>query len=570
MKNSLFLFLALGVLLDACNTSDRSTIIADESDNPESAPRTLPFSKGVNLTGWFETWSATEPQYSRYTEQDFINVKSLGADVIRLPITMHSMVGGAPNYTFNPIMLRFLDKAVDWAEKHGLYIIIDNHSFDPIKPTSVDIDKILLPVWAQIAERYKNRSDYVLYEILNEPHGISDKRWGEIQGAAIDAIRKIDQKHAIIVGGTDYNSITKLSAIPAYSDPNLIYTFHFYDPYLFTHQGANWGEPSLESLAMVPFPADKTRMPPTPAKLRGTWFEGALRTYANHATPAKLYSTLDQVVTFAKERDVRVFCGEFGVYMVQSPDADRVIWYKIVSDALDKRNIARTSWDYIGGFGIFNNHRGGNFNADLNTDVVKAMGFTPPPQGSQPPLSLNSGFTIYDDYPGKEFSVGCWGTEVDFSLYHTTTAEGEFAIRWGNAAQYEAFWFDFVRNGDLSKLAATGVLEFRARTEKPVRFDVRFLNPEIVSPSGKFDSIPWRMRYSIDETQLTPDGKWHTIRIPLSAMSEHGAYISAQQKWVGSEGKFSWNQVTRLEFVAEDGDLKGRTIWFDEIRVVIP
>jgi endoglucanase len=568
MKNILLLFLVIGILLESCNTTDNSSMpISDESDNPEAAPRSLPFSKGMNFSGWFETWSAGEPQYSRYTEQDFINVKSLGADVIRLPLTMHRMAGGAPNYTLDTMMLRFLDKAVDWAEKHGLYIIIDNHSFDPIVPTSVNIDKILLPVWTQIAERYKNRSDYVIYEILNEPHGISDKRWGEIQGAAIDAIRKVDKKHMIIVGGTDYNSITKLSEIPAYSDTNLIYTFHFYDPYVFTHQGANWGEPSIASLAMVPFPADSARMPPTPAKLRGTWIEGALRVYAHDAAPAKLYSPLDRVVAFAKARDVPVFCGEFGVYMIQSPEADRVRWYQFVSDALDRRNIARTSWDYFGGFGMFNSIRGGNFYADLNTGVVSAMGFTPPPQRNQPAEPLKSGFTIYDDYPGREFSTGYWGADVDFSLYDARTAEGEFAIRWGNAAQYDLFWFAFDHNGDLSNLAESGILELSARAEKPVRFDLRFVNPESVSPSGKVDSIPWRIRYSIDETQLPPDGKWHTIRIPLSAMREHGAWINAKQEWMSPQGKFSWKNVGQLEFVAEDGDLKGRTVWFDEIKV---
>jgi endoglucanase len=253
--------------------------------------------------------------------------------------------------------------------------------------------------------------------------------------------------------------------------------------------------------------------------------------------------------------------------MIQSPEADRIKWYKIVSDALDKRNIARTSWDYFGGFGIFNNQRGGDFNADLNTGVVSAMGFTPPPQRTQPPEPLKSGFTIYDDYPGRDFSVGYWGDEVDFSLYNTTTAEGEFAIRWGNAAQYDVFWFGFDRNGDFSNLAATGALEFSARTEKPVRFDVRFVNPEIVTPAGKVDSIPWRMRYSIDEGHLPPDGKWHAIRIPFSAMREHGAWINAQQKWIGPEGKFSWKNVSQLEFDAEDRDLKGCTVWFDSIRV---
>jgi hypothetical protein len=51
-------------------------------------------------------------------------------------------------------------------------------------------------------------------------------------------------------------------------------------------------------------------------------------------------------------------------------------------------------------------------------------------------------------------------------------------------------------------------------------------------------------------------------------MREHGAWVNAQQTWIAPEGKFSWKNVERLEFVAEDGDFKGLTVWFDEIRVV--
>jgi len=564
MKRILFPFLVFGALLImTCNTTNGSL----EEETPMPAVRSAPFSRGVNFSTWFETSSAQRIQFTRFAEQDFADVKSMGADHIRLPINMHAMTGAAPEYVLDPLMLQFLDIAVDWAEKHQLYIIIDNHSFDPVEPTSKDIDRILLKVWAQIAERYKNRGDYVLYEILNEPHGISDERWGEIQGMAIETIRKIDPKHTIIVGGTDFNSLGKLASIPEYADKNLIYTFHFYDPYLFTHQGSNWGEPPvLATLAGLPFPADRSRMPKVPAELKGTWIEGSLNySYMNDAVPAKLYSTLDKAVEFSNKRNVPVYCGEFGVYMIQSPPADRITWYQVVSGALDRRNISRTSWDYFGGFGIFKTKNGGDFNADLNTDVVSALGFTPPPQQKQPSRPLNAGFIIYDDYPLREHSSGYWGDDVEFSLYDTAAAEGNFAIRWGNAGQYDVFWFAFIRNGDFSELVKAGYkLEFMARTEKPVRFDVRFQNPESDS------SIPWRIRHSINETQLPPDGTWHRISIPLESMRESGAWINATQKWLGPEGKFSWKNVEQLQFVAEDNDLKDRFIWFDSIKITGP
>jgi endoglucanase len=537
-----------------------------EKGMPEAAINTAPFSRGVNFSGWFETPNAQSIPFTRYIEQDFINVKSMGADVIRLPIRMHDMTLGAPEYALDPLLLKFLDAAVNWAEKYKLYIIIDNHSFDPVAPTDENIDGILLKVWAQIAARYKNRTQYVVYEILNEPHGISDERWGEIQRMAIETIRIIDTTHAIIVGGTDYNSINKLSALPEYSDPNLIYTFHFYDPHIFTHQGATWGEPSLASLAGVPFPANSRRMPKTPDDLKGTWVEEALMNYKNDAAFPTITASLDKAVAFSRERNVPVFCGEFGVYMIQSPAKDRVIWYEFIAGALRRRKIARASWDYFGGFGIFNKQTDVDFSSDLNINVVRAMGYIPPPQRTRTvPKPLNSGFLIYGDYPSRDFSIGYWGENAVFSMYDTNAAEGEYAICWGNAAKYDNFRIEFNRNGDFSYLAAEGYcLEFRARAENQVSFDVRFVNPEDAS------SLPWRMRYSINEKLLPPDGKWHVIRAPLADMAEQGAWVSATETWLGPQGKFSWKNVKYLEFVAEEGDLNNRYIWFDSIKIVKP
>jgi len=586
VKKRLGVLFVLVIVLASCNQSKKFNVAGDSAfkfspiplerimgDTPQTeiipvqnrqvqpvtvSPR---FSRGVNFSGWFETDSAQGINFSKYIEQDFADVKKMGADVIRLPVKMHSMAGNAPDYKLDPLLLRLLDMAVNWAEKYGLYIIIDNHSFHPVNRTADDVDKILLPVWMQIAQRYKDRSDYIVYEILNEPHGISDRRWGEVQGMAIDAIRKIDQKHAIIVGGTDFNSIGKLSALPRYSDPNLIYTFHFYDPHIFTHQGATWGEPSLASLAGIPFPYDRSKMPRTPSNLRGTWVESALGDYQRSSSAQTLNATLDRVVDFSKERNVPVFCGEFGVYLINSRQDDRVRWYEFVTDALDRRKIARTSWDYFGGFGIFNTDGFGDINYDLNTAVVRAMGFTPPAQSVRSQEPLKSGFNIFDDYPDrKNVTIGYWGGPSTFSMFDTNAADGEFCIRWGNVSQYNVIWIGFAYR-DFSVLAEGGYfLEFKARTERPVNFDVRFVNPENSS------SIPWRMRYTINQDVLPPDGKWHTIRVPFAEMREHGAWINADQKWVGPRGEFSWSNIGQLEFVAEHGNITNN-VWFDSIKI---
>ena len=537
----------------------------DSEIKPIAVLRRPPFTRGVNFTQWLEAASAEEIQYGRFIEQDFANVKSLGVDLIRLPVNMRGMTLAGSDYILDPLLLKILDAAVDWAEKYGLYIIICNNSLNPALPMESDIGVILPKVWAQLAARYKDRSEYIVYEILSSPHDIPDWLWGEVQGTAINAIREIDKLHSIVVGGTGYNSIEKLPALPNYNDTNLIYTFHFYDPEVFTRQGANRGSTSMQSLSGVPFPSDPNRMPSTPDDLKGTWVESALGNYEQDSSSSSLMASLDAAVEFSRERDVPVFCGEFGAYMVKSSPEDRVQWYELITRGLEERGIARASWDYFGAYGLFRTPYGIDINTHLNVYIVRALMLTPPNQNELIEGPLKTGFTIYEDFFGREYSFGYWEEGADFSTYDTRAAEGEYAIRWGNAEQFDAFWIAFDQNGDFSALAAGGgCLEFRARTLDLVRFDVRFVNPEHSS------STPWRMRYSVDESMLPPDGVWHTIRIPFADMSEHGAWVNASKTWLTPEGKFSWADVRQLDFVAESTDLKNRYIWFDSIKITLP
>ena len=202
----------------------------------------VPFHRGVNLTSWLQVGSARQIQFTMFTKQDIVNIKSLGCDVIRLPINLHFMTGGAPDYTVDPLFFYFLDQIVDWCEELEIHLILDNHTFDVTANTDPNVDKVLVPVWSQMAEHYQGRSTYLCYEILNEPHGIADARWGQIQQQVIIAIRAVDRVHTIVVTGAGWGSYNNLKFLPIYRDNNLIYSFHFYDPFMFTHQGASWTE----------------------------------------------------------------------------------------------------------------------------------------------------------------------------------------------------------------------------------------------------------------------------------------------------------------------------------------
>lgn len=82
-----------------------------------------PFTRGVNLIGWFQASAPRQIQFTRYTKSDFENIKGLGCDVIRLPINLHAMTSGSPEYIPDPLFLSFLDQVVSWAEELELHKI---------------------------------------------------------------------------------------------------------------------------------------------------------------------------------------------------------------------------------------------------------------------------------------------------------------------------------------------------------------------------------------------------------------------------------------------------------------
>ena len=526
----------------------------------------VPFHKGVNLTNWLQAGSVRQIQFTKYTEQDLENIKSLGCDVIRLPINLHYMTDGEPNYTVDPLFFYFLDQIVDWCEELELHLILDNHTFDVTANTDVNVDKVLVPVWTQMAEHYKGRSTRLVYEILNEPHGIADARWGQIQQTVIDAIRAVDQTHTIVVTGAGWGSYNNLKYLPVYTDPNLIYSFHFYDPFMFTHQGASWTDPSMVPLAGVPFPYNSRYMPTCPEELKGTWIESSLRAYRTEGTVSRVRQLINVAIDFSNQRHVPVFCGEFGVYKPNSADTQRVYWYEIVCQYLEDNGIPRTSWDYQGGFGLFKDGTNELFEHDLNVPLVEAMGLIAP---EQTPFVLTpdlTGFDFYTDYIAPMIRDATWLGKGTVDFYCDTQPEaGAYCIHCTGIDRYNAIAFDFRPDKDLTQLVQKGcTLDFWVRGNSPgAKFDVRFLDTKTADPKDH----PWRMRATIDQKVAAWDGQWHHVQIPLKSFTEHGSWDGT---WFTPQGLFDWAAVDRFEIVSEHHSFAGMDFWFDDIRVANP
>ena len=153
-----------------------------------------PFSKGVNFTNWLEYRTAEQIDADMYSKQDFINAKALGCDVVRLPIHFERICEGISDYTIPAKIFDILDKVAAWVDELKLYVIFDFHNnthADSV--TSTDVENVLTPIWKQMAERYKDASEYIIYELMNEPHGIDIPLWNEIILRVFQTVRSMDK-----------------------------------------------------------------------------------------------------------------------------------------------------------------------------------------------------------------------------------------------------------------------------------------------------------------------------------------------------------------------------------------
>ena len=517
-----------------------------------------PFTRGFNLAGWFQGASAGEIS-NVYTLTDLEHMMALGADHVRVPIDLYNLAGDGPGYVIDPILLLYLNRLVDWTEHLGLYIILDNHTHVPLSDDAERSDR-LIALWQQMADHFKNRSELLHYEILNEPFGLADAEWGTLQRLVIEAIRAIDVTHTVIVAPNAMSHFDHLDLLPEYADANLIYTFHFYDPFLFTHQATNWTDPSMENLTGVPFPYDASRMPAMPAAFTGNWLGQLWEGYDQAGTRAALQGRMQIAVQFRDSRHVPIHCGELGVWQPGAVYEDRIQWHADIHAFLETDSIAWTLWGYKGGFGIYKENSQGDFPEDLDLPLLDALGLNRP--GAVEIRPDTSGMILYDDLVDGRFFDG--GTSGTLNLHDTgDPAQGLHCLHWTGATRYSAVTWRFTDPRDFSWLKDQGYrIRFQIKTDTPtLRFDLRFLDTDLSDGTDH----PWRMVKTIDHSAVAMDGAWQEVDFALKDMIDAGAWHNGI--WYNAENKFDWTRIDRFEIVAEHHDLNTNNLWLDEIEI---
>jgi len=375
---TVFLFLA-------CVSSARAQNIAQSYPFSVPAVRLAHVRHGINLSEWFaqvyDSKGYTKEHFQNWTTaSDIALIKSAGFDHVRLSVNPQPMIDAMRHHDGGAEYFGYLDAAVKMILDAGLAVEIDMHPDSDFKARlskEDDFVESFADFWRIVARHYSSwDSERVFFEILNEPEMRDRYRWYGVEAKLAEAIRLGAPQHTIIAPGGNWDDDDDMLFSQPLRDPNVIYVFHFYDPHIFTHQGATWGAYYWRWLKGLHYPSS----PENAAQVAKDIPEALDRMYVvrygqDHWDAARVDAEINQAAEWGKQYGVPLICNEFGVYRTFSDPQDRARWITDVRTSLERHNIGWTMWDYSGSFGVVTKKDG---KATLDDATVRALGLNMP------------------------------------------------------------------------------------------------------------------------------------------------------------------------------------------------
>lgn len=328
------------------------------------------YKRGINLGGWLSQCSEyTEDHYNSFiTENDIEKIAGWGLDHVRLPVD-YKVIEDEDGTPAESGCIH-IDNSIEWCEKRGLNIIIDLHktkgySFDEADKNALfdssELQKRFISVWKRFAERYGKYRN-VSFELLNEIAAVDSEQWSRLASEAISEIRKYAPSVKIIVGGTQWNSVHTLAELKIPVDDNIVYNFHFYEPFLFTHQLAPWQPLVADKSIGYPSDIEEYRRRSEEINCFGSGLKDVDKMGADF-----MEKLIVEAVAAAENADVPLYCGEYGV-IDRADIKDTAEWYRDIHSVFVKYGIARAAWTYKGmDFGIVGQHYSTAFESILKS-----------------------------------------------------------------------------------------------------------------------------------------------------------------------------------------------------------
>jgi endoglucanase len=293
---------------------------------------------------------------------DFDKFKSFNCDHIRLEVAPYHLFTDRDFNAFKPDNLARIHSFINFCYERRIRVLFDIHpllgSLDPIIDTINGIQQI----WSMVIGEFGNAGDWLYWEILNEPEGpLNDGgAWQAFHQNIVLFNRSIDpfptrkilccSRYAgYPTGLTDRFAIKLADGVT--KDPNVVYTFHSYDPFPFTHQSASFSP--FDPITNLPYP---TFAADVDARMT------ALGIVGNTAARVKDYNRTQLTADFQAIRDwanaqggLNLHCGEFGVWNEVGEDLGLLTYFADTIAAANQANVPYTLFAYQSNFPITDN-----------------------------------------------------------------------------------------------------------------------------------------------------------------------------------------------------------------------
>lgn len=303
-----------------------ATLMAQETGQSAFAAK-----RCVNMGNALETPKGYDWGGRGYNGADYQRIAEAGFDTVRIPVRWSDFTGPAPDFRIHPDFAALVDQQIAWASDAGLNVVLNVHHFEEIMDDPASQMARYRAIWTELATRYAGLPENVWFEVLNEPHKeLKGPQMRQAQAQALAIIRKLHPDRIVILGGEEWSGIRTLGTNLSTDDPNVVYTFHYYDPFDFTHQQASWLGDDM------------------PKGKRG---------WGSKQDRAELAQAVQTAKAFREATGRAVFLGEFGAH---SPidNADRVRWAGSVATAMGDADIAWCLWSYGNTFALYSDENG--------------------------------------------------------------------------------------------------------------------------------------------------------------------------------------------------------------------
>ena len=297
---------------------------ADRVTMPANAPRpAMPIKRCMNMGGALEAENEGDWGY-KIRKQDFRTLKMAGFDTVRVPVKFSAHTQTQAPYKISPKLFQRVDEIVDWALVEGLQVIIDVHHYEELMANPHRHEKRLEAMWEQIAYRYATAPGNLIFELINEPNDkMTIARTDALNRRLMKIVRQHNPKRWVVVGSAGWGGLDALLKSSPPRDPYVMTTFHYYDPFEFTHQGATW-------VAGADYP--------TGVKWTGLSSE-----------QAAIRKDLDIAARYRDQTGMPILLGEFGV-IGKADHVSRARWSEVVRTESEKRGIGWCYWEWGTGF----------------------------------------------------------------------------------------------------------------------------------------------------------------------------------------------------------------------------